>query len=194
MAIDQFLDQLLILIRLKSIRRTGWVETNIRNPESVADHSFNVAILALLLGDEENVDRTKVLKMALVHDLAEAIIGDMVWQRGQFVDVKLKKEKDVLEMQAIEEILNSIDDKVTKSRFKEIRDLMQEYIEQNSIESQLVKELDKLEMCIQALAYYQDSPFEEITSFLDSARDYVHTEQGKNLFNEIERRIIELGL
>ncbi len=192
MTIQQVLDQLLILNRLKSMVRTGWVESKIVNPESIADHSFNVALLAFLLIDDKQADRTKILKMALVHDLAEAITGDIVWQRGNEIDIDAKHRKDEAEINAIEQIMEAIRDLDIEKNMKEVKDLFFEYMDQQTLEARLVKELDKLEMCIQALDYYMDFPFEEIWSFMESARNYIWTEKGRMLLIEIERRIKEL--
>src|ERR671916_2692003 len=74
---------LLELQRLKRLDRTGWVLRG-RPPgaESVAAHSYGVALAAMLLADEVRargveVDVGRVLRIALLHDLAEARTGDM---------------------------------------------------------------------------------------------------------------------
>ena len=61
---------------MKQLPRTGWVRSDVENPESVAAHSWGMAILALRLAPE-NLDMIKVLSMCLVHDLPEVRIGDL---------------------------------------------------------------------------------------------------------------------
>ena len=62
---------------LKKVDRQGWVDKlSIVNPESVADHSYSMAIMGMVLSDLENYNSEKVLKMILIHDLTEAEIGD----------------------------------------------------------------------------------------------------------------------
>ncbi len=63
--------------RLKEVPRTGWLDRGIRieETESVADHSFGVALLAWLLAPDE-LDRARVVELALLHDLAESAVGD----------------------------------------------------------------------------------------------------------------------
>ena len=61
-------DRLLDYLALKQLPRTGWVRSNVENPESVAAHSWGMAILALRLAPND-IDLTKVLSMCLVHDL-----------------------------------------------------------------------------------------------------------------------------
>jgi putative hydrolases of HD superfamily len=69
--------------RLKSIKRSGWVREKMPDPESVAEHTFRICFLVLLLGDELKVDTDKLLRMAIVHDIEEAMTGDPVTQRGK---------------------------------------------------------------------------------------------------------------
>ncbi|MFN3621922.1 MAG: HD domain-containing protein, partial [Nitrososphaerales archaeon] len=65
--------------RLKQIQRTGWkTKIHIVDAESVADHSFRVGLAAMLLSDLIGLDTIKVVRMALIHDLAESVIGDLM--------------------------------------------------------------------------------------------------------------------
>ena len=67
-----------ITINLKKIPRQGWRnKLRMTNPESVADHCFSMSVIAMVLSDLQNLDTTKVLKMGLMHDLAESITGDL---------------------------------------------------------------------------------------------------------------------
>lgn len=59
---------------LKRIPRTGWLRT-IKNPESVADHSFRVAIMGLLAPD--GLDKARCMLLGLCHDIPEAVAGDI---------------------------------------------------------------------------------------------------------------------
>ena len=72
------LDFLTYSLNLKNVHRQGWIDKlSIENPESVADHSYSMAIMAMILSDLENYDSEKILKMTLLHDLAESKIGDI---------------------------------------------------------------------------------------------------------------------
>ncbi|MBI5859248.1 MAG: HD domain-containing protein, partial [Nitrosarchaeum sp.] len=63
---------------LKKIPRQGWIDKlSIDNPESVADHTFSMAMMGMIFSDLENYDTEKILKMILLHDLAESITGDI---------------------------------------------------------------------------------------------------------------------
>jgi putative hydrolase of HD superfamily len=63
--------------KLKELKRTGWVESGILEPESVADHSYRTTLLAMILSDQKGLDTLKTVKMALLHDLVESVTGDL---------------------------------------------------------------------------------------------------------------------
>ncbi|KAJ2790160.1 hypothetical protein H4R20_007059, partial [Coemansia guatemalensis] len=65
-----------IVERLKRTKRTGWINNGISGPESIADHMYRMGIMAMLI-DDASIDRSKCVKMSIVHDLAEALIGDI---------------------------------------------------------------------------------------------------------------------
>src|ERR1035437_6817797 len=97
---------------LKRTKRTGWLGKGISDSESVADHSLSVAALSMILAPKLDVDRDKLIKMALIHDIGESIIGDVQWYTpGKGIDKKVlaKKEKD--EGEAVRKILKTLGDK-----------------------------------------------------------------------------------
>ena len=63
---------------LKQTERTGWVEVGVYQPESVADHTFRTTFLCMLYADLETLDPLKLVRIAIVHDLPEAVIGDLM--------------------------------------------------------------------------------------------------------------------
>lgn len=63
--------------KLKTQKRTGWVREGIKGPESIADHMYRMAVLSLLSEEDEELDIAKCVQMAVVHDLAEASVGDI---------------------------------------------------------------------------------------------------------------------
>ena len=66
-----------IVLELKKTPRKGWKEKiDVLHPESVADHSFSAAVMAMIFSDLKKLDTEKMLKMALLHDLSESITGD----------------------------------------------------------------------------------------------------------------------
>ncbi|HSN56616.1 MAG TPA: HD domain-containing protein [Candidatus Sulfomarinibacteraceae bacterium] len=84
---DRIVDFLFEVGMLKRTPRTGWQFLPGAGPESVADHSFRVAMIAFALARMEgvSVDADRVLRLALVHDLAEARTGDLNYMNQKYV-------------------------------------------------------------------------------------------------------------
>jgi putative hydrolase of HD superfamily len=149
--------------KLKSLKRQGWLRYDIGYPESVADHSWRLGVLCLLVGSKlegpKKPDVSKMLKMALLHDLAEAEVGDITPRDGV-----LPEEKLLLEAGAMKKILEHVDDT------GELYHIWGEYAAGESIEAKLVYALDKLEMAVQAKEYEKDGTegLEEFYKFDDS--------------------------
>ena len=72
----RILDFALLAGKLKELKRAGWIRHHVPLPESVAEHSYRVAMLAMVLAKRANVDELTAIKIALVHDLAEVEVGD----------------------------------------------------------------------------------------------------------------------
>ncbi|UYV80304.1 hypothetical protein LAZ67_18002363 [Cordylochernes scorpioides] len=77
----------------QELKRTGWVKREVPAPESVAEHMYRAGALSMLL-DCPGLDRNKCVKMALVHDMAESIIGDITPHCG--VSPEVKKEREMV--------------------------------------------------------------------------------------------------
>ncbi len=110
--------------------------------ESDAEHSWHLAVFLILLEDEfKDIDFTKVLKMALIHDLPEIYAGDTNPYRG---DTTNKEEN---EKNAAKRLFSKLPEHLSR----QLESLFQEYMAQESSESRLVKSADKLMPLIQNL-------------------------------------------
>jgi putative hydrolase of HD superfamily len=129
--------------RLKDTPRAGWALRGISLPESVAEHSHRAALLALVLAPHARppLDVARCVAMALVHDLAEALVGDIT----PYDDVSAE-EKRRREEAAMREISALAGD-------QSLAGLWREYDAAESPEARFVKELDKLETVLQAAEY-----------------------------------------
>lgn len=143
-------EELLTLLKLKDIDRTGWVRAGVSNPESVAAHSWGMAVLALRLCPN-HLDISKVIQMCLVHDLAEIIVGDLTPHDDIKGDEKHNLERDGM-LKIAPQWINLFD----------------EYEQGTSQEAQFVKTIDKLDMGLQAM-HYQNQGL-ELAEFITSAR------------------------
>lgn len=140
--------------RLKTTPRTGWVRRGVPRYESVADHSWRVAALSFLLNGD--VDVSKCLSLAVVHDMAEAVVGDIAPD-----DNVAKEDKQKREQQAMEKIVATLQKATTSATeaasesasAKQLHDLFHEYEQRESAEAIAVKDLDLLDMIVQADEY-----------------------------------------
>jgi len=146
-------ERLIELMGLKALDRTGWVRKGVPGPESVAAHSWGVGLLVLLLLPED-LDRERALAYAVLHDLAEVRTGDLTPSDGVAPTEKALRERD-----AIHDLLQTRPDLIQ---------IWEAYEAQDHPEARFVRQLDRLDMAIQAVAYTRlGSP--DLTEFLDSA-------------------------
>ena len=140
---------------LKQLPRMGWLLAGIANAESVAEHSFGVAILAMALAQtvntapaEQGIERPlsieRVLKIALLHDLAESIVTDLPKRATEMIgeEAKHAAEHNAWQMLAKDD-----------ATAQEWMAYWLEYEAASSPEARLVRDADKLEMIHQALQY-----------------------------------------
>lgn len=166
---------------LKKVQRTGWVLKGVKDAESVAEHTWRVALLTLILALDFKVDQLRAVKMALVHDLGETLIGDIKWETGnKVIGSKAEKHKD--EQKAIEKMFSD------NPNFKEYIDLWKEFEEQKTKESRFVKQLDKLEMVLQAYEYEKDEyPPKWFNEFWENAEKYLKGQELEPIFRQLQK-------
>ena len=154
---------------LKRVPRTGWKsKVGIEHPESVADHSYGTALMAMIFSDTHNLDTEKILKMALLHDLAESITGDFM--PGEI----LQENKRSAENDAMQEILAKLPENIA-IKYQSIWD---EYTRVDTAESVLLHDIDKLEMAIQAIKYSSEGfSNEKLAQFIDSAKKEIKSKE-----------------
>ncbi len=127
---------------LKGQVRRGWVQRGVDRPESVADHSLGVAVLAAALAPDLGVDRGELVTMAALHDLCEAVCGDVTPADGVAPEEKLSREAA-----AMAQVLEGLPDA------EELLERWLDMAEGRTAMGRLVKELDALEMVLQAEHY-----------------------------------------
>ena len=134
--------------KLKRLPRTGWVESGIPDPESVADHSFRVALITLVLADRRGLDSLKAVRMALLHDLAETETGDLT---------PTQKEADPeASGRAEEEAMEKLLTKLPVGVRHPYSEAWREFAESSTEEARLVRDADKLDMVVQASEYQRE--------------------------------------
>ena len=152
------IDFLLLANRLKIMPRTGWVVRGLVNVESVAAHSYATALIALILAGriDQPVDRQKLLAMALVHDLPEALTTDIPGPAQRFLPAGARASA---EWSALVQLLDGLD-------FAEsVKSLWQELKDRQSVEAKLVRDADRLDMLLQAYFYQQTTGNQYLEEF-----------------------------
>ena len=172
--IEKFFEKIL---ELKMIPRQGWKDKlEINEPESVADHSYSVSIMSMILSDLEGLNTEKIIRMALLHDLAESVIGDIIPNK------LTNDEKMLKENQAMRQILKNLPDKIAKS-YIEIWD---DYQNNSSEESNLLHDIDKLEMAFQAKFYQENGVTKEkLLTFFNTANMEIKNKNLRDILSNI---------
>jgi putative hydrolase of HD superfamily len=156
------------VLELKSVRRAGWVsKVQVEDAESVADHTFSMATIAMLLSDMLDFDTHKVIKMVLMHDLAESIVGDYI-PGDVTARQKLAKEKKAMKC-----ILSTLPNEIRE----EYEKIWLEYLHNRSEIARFVHRIDKLEMALQADQYAKQGYAEKLLApFFKSAKTFIGDE------------------
>lgn len=164
---------------LKALPRTGWVQRGVPAPESVAAHSYGVALLTLVLAEaraqgEEPVDVLTALRMALVHDLPEHAVGDLTptEQEARFGTDPRRAEvaREAAERSALDEALTNLPSFLSDS----LAQVFAAYRRQDTPEAKLVHQADRLDCLLQALRYRDDgagSALDEFARLIEQITD-----------------------
>ena len=180
---------LLEISRLKTIKRTGWVWLGIRDPETIAEHSFRTAMLAWVLGSKTTLNVGRMIEMSLLHDVCEVYAGDLTpyygilpkgararkaflqrWVRlPQKEKVVLAKKKFVLESKALFKLLKHLPKKLQQ----EVYGLWIVYEKGLSQEGRFVKQIDKIEALLQAIQYFGTGPDTPVVGWWEEVEELV---------------------
>ena len=128
-------EALIEALGLKEVVRAGWVRAGVQNPESVAAHSWGMAMLATQMCPEE-LDLKRVLQLCILHDVAEVKVGDITPHDNVSAEEKHRLESEAIDSMGID-----------------AKEIFAEYEGQKTPESQFVRYLDKLDMALQAEIY-----------------------------------------
>nr|ACO15670.1 HD domain-containing protein 2 [Caligus clemensi] len=159
-SIIKFIQKASILTKLK---RTGWVRYGVSNPETVAGHMFRMGVMSLIFSDSpykgDNLRDGSSVTVSLVHDIAECIVGDITPVDGISDD-----DKHAREMKAIKELTEPLRGDLGCDIYTNF----ERYEFQKDPEARLTKEIDKLDMIIQAHEYETIKGEKFLQEFFDS--------------------------
>ena len=133
---EEYISFLSVIEKLKCNTRHSWTSSG--RAESVAEHSWRLAVMALLCADEfPKLDINKVIKMCLIHDFGEALTGDVpsFWKTD---------EHEEEERRAIESLLGRLPEQLRS----ELGALFAEMEAKETQEAKLYKALDNMEAVV----------------------------------------------
>lgn len=175
---DQILKVYFEIASLKNLFRQGWLQKGIDEKycESVADHSFSTTMLAWLIADEHlpQLDISKVIRYSLIHEIGEIYAGDIT----PADDVSATKKYE-LEAAAVKKVFYKLD-----NGSKYIK-LWEEFEKSENKEAKFVKQIDKLEMALQA-HFYANKLDVDLNDFIKSAGEIIDTPALRELLEKLE--------
>ena len=158
--------------------------------ESIADHSFGVAVTAMLLADEikargVEIDAEKVLRMAIMHDWAEALVGDLPRTATNYFG---KEARAKAESVAFADMTKTLSAKV----MEKYRALNEEYEKRECLESRIVKAADIVDLLIQTLAF-ERAGFRGLDEFWEAAttKNFKLESRANEVVSEVIDSILE---
>lgn len=176
---------------MKTLDRTGWtLRGQSPGAESVAAHSYGVAVAAMMLADEVrsrgvDVDVERVLRLALMHDWAEARLGDMPRTAVRYFGAETRRQA---ERAAFDDIAGDAGGASGVS----YSELHADYEERGSLEARLVKAADIIDLLVQALAF-ERAGVRGLDEFWDGVveRDFRLEGVAAEVLSDVLRRLSE---
>ncbi len=166
--------------QLKNLYRQGWLKRGVkeRDCESVAEHSFSMALLAYAIAEEyrPDLDSAKVMKLGLFHDLGEIYAGDITP-----VDGVSEEEKARRELEGVRRVFSKL-----KNGEKYVN-IWIEYERGESPEAKFAKQADKLETALQA-GLYKKMGCERMEEFFLNNGKQINSPELKEILDDIVKR------
>lgn len=171
-----------LLERLKTTKREGWRRFGIQHGESIADHMYRMAVMTMLAPPSlaSRLDIAHCTKMALVHDMAESLVGDIT-PVDEHVNKTEKARREAAVMDYIATgLLGSVPGGAVSG--EQLLRVFREYEDNQTLEARFVHDIDKMELLLQMLEYERSheidlSEFLHVSSVIQLAevRDWAAT-------------------
>ncbi|MEU4428347.1 HD domain-containing protein [Actinoplanes sp. NPDC024001] len=159
---------------LKRTARSGWALARMANRESVADHSFRTALIAMTLAAMAGADPDRAATLALLHDLPEARLGDMHHLTRRYLD----------EPKPFRQVIDDQTAGLPAPARDVLRDRAAQWLDQDSMEARLARDADVLDSVLHVRESLSDRPELE-ARWLDYLAASVQTETGRAVLADI---------
>jgi putative hydrolases of HD superfamily len=163
-------------LQLKRVKRSGWWIAKVKDPETVAEHSYSASLLGYVLAKKEKVDEGKVIKMCLMQDIPEARLNDLHKIGHRYINFKKH------ESMAFKEQVQNLDSELKE----EMTHLFEEFQAQKTPEAVVARDADLLECLIQAKEY-MDIGYKDAENWLKNSGPLLKTRTAKDLFLELQK-------
>jgi putative hydrolases of HD superfamily len=154
---------------LKLSKRTGWWLCGVKDPESIAEHSFRTAIIAGLLAGMEGADPARATMYAVWHDSQETRVGDIPHMGRRYLDAATNEQVTHDQTTGLPAVL-----------VNQLRDLVREYENDGGPEVQCAHDADKLDCLFQAIEY-RDTGHQNVGRWIESSRARLRTKSAQRL-------------
>ncbi|MET9669414.1 HD domain-containing protein [Streptomyces sp. NPDC006475] len=158
---------------LKATKRTGWWMAGVRDPESVAEHSWRTSLIASIIAKLEGADPARAAFLAVWHDSQETRTGDVNYLGKKYGTAADPQAVTADQTAGMPEVLAET-----------VRDLVAEYEENESAEAVCARDADKLECMLQGIEYLSQG-YESAQRWIDNSRARIVTETGQRLADEL---------
>ncbi|MEU7037989.1 HD domain-containing protein [Streptomyces sp. NPDC046237] len=158
---------------LKHARRTGWWMAGVRDPESVAEHSWRTSLIATIIAKLEGADPARAAFLAVWHDTQETRTGDVNYLGKKYATDADPRAVTADQTAGMPEVLAST-----------VRDLVAEYEAKESPEAMCARDADKLECLLQGIEYKAQG-YANAQRWIDNSRSRLTTETGQRLAEEL---------
>lgn len=180
--------------KLKEMPRTGWILRGIKNPETIADHIFRVAIASWVLATEsgQKLNLEKIIKGSLSHDICEVYAGDVTpffyyirdlpkgkKEKEEFLKkyvrllVKYKEKRGVEKFELEKRSLLKLIKRLPPETKKDIFFSWKNFENRSSKEGDFSRQVDKIETLIQAIEYFGNKKNSFANSWWEESEEFV---------------------
>jgi putative hydrolases of HD superfamily len=154
---------------LKRTRRSGWWIAGVKDPESVAEHSYRTAIIGYVLAVLEGANPDRTAAICAFHDVPEVRLGDIPSTGKRYLTPP--PAEDVIKEQTAE---------LPATVGQAVRDLIGEHEARQTAEAVCARDADKLECLLQAREY-QAQGYRDVQPWIDTMVAAMRTDAGKYL-------------
>ncbi|WP_414169924.1 HD domain-containing protein [Streptoverticillium reticulum] len=151
---------------LKQSRRTGWWMAGVRDPESVAEHSWRTSLIASVIAKLEGADPARAALLAVWHDSQESRTGDVNHLGKKYADAVDPRNVTADQVAGMPEALAEA-----------IRAVIAEYEDKDTPEAVCARDADKLECLLQGIEYRAQG-YANAQRWIDNSRTRLVTKSG----------------